>query len=59
MYYGIVHDKVYARFRNFVARHGSYFNQEAAVEFQRILDHQGSSRLSIVYPLARLQLGRA
>src|SRR5438445_3235749 len=33
--------------------------QEAAAEFQRILVHRGSGRLSMIDALARLQLGRA
>ena len=33
--------------------------QQAAAEFQRILDHQGSGRLSMVYALAHLGLARA
>jgi eukaryotic-like serine/threonine-protein kinase len=32
---------------------------KAAAEFQRILDHQGVSAWDVVYPLARLNLGRA
>ncbi len=32
---------------------------EAAVEFQKILDHRGQSPLSVLYPLAHLGLARA
>ena len=32
---------------------------KAATEFQRILDHQGVGAWDLVYPLARLNLGRA
>jgi hypothetical protein len=32
---------------------------KAAAEFQRILDHQGVSAWDVIYPLARLNLGRA
>lgn len=33
--------------------------QEAAAEFQKILDHRGQSPLSVMYPLAHLGLARA
>ena len=32
---------------------------EAAVEFQKILDHRGVAPLSVLYPLSHLGLGRA
>ena len=32
---------------------------EAAVEFQKILDHRGEAALSVLYPLAHLGLARA
>ena len=34
-------------------------NTEAAIEFQKILDHRGYAPLSVLYPLAQLGLARA
>jgi hypothetical protein len=34
-------------------------NTAAAAEFQKILDHRGQALLSLLYPLAQLELARA